>query len=105
MAAAVKERRTELARLKKESSLNAAQQREADQLAALESELVAASGRYTTPMLVDQIRYLASMLNSADQRPGADALKRYENLKQTYNRLLPRWESIMGKNPELRPLD
>ncbi len=105
MAAAVKERQQELSRLKKESTLTETQQREANQLAALESELVAAEGRYTTPMLVDQIRYLASMLNSADQRPGEDARQRYETLKQRYNQLVPQWERLSGKNTELRQLD
>ena len=50
-------------------------------LEALQSKFVTASGRYQTPMLLNQISYLSSMLNRADQKPGKDAYIRYEELK------------------------
>lgn len=36
---------------------------------------------YQTPMLIDQLNYLYSMLNRADQRPGRDAFIRHEQLQ------------------------
>ena len=36
--------------------------------------------RYSQPMLVDQLSYLYSNLNRADQKPGQDAVNRYEFL-------------------------
>ncbi len=44
--------------------------------------LVTAGGPYPQPMLIDQIRYLASMIDQADHRPGRDAYERYEELKK-----------------------
>ena len=38
-------------------------------------------GSYPKPMLLNQLRYLSSMLNRADQRPGQDAIMRHEQLK------------------------
>lgn len=38
-------------------------------------------GSYPKPMLLNQLRYLSSMLNRADQRPGRDAYVRHEQLK------------------------
>ena len=39
------------------------------------------------PMLIDQARYLQSMLGRADQVPGKDAYKRLEDLKNSFNNL------------------
>jgi len=39
------------------------------------------------PMLIDQIRYLQSMLSRADQKPGKDAYDRLEELKIEFNLL------------------
>ena len=33
-------------------------------------------------MLIDQIRYLASMLNRVDQEPGDDAYERFKELNE-----------------------
>jgi photosystem II stability/assembly factor-like uncharacterized protein len=52
------------------------------QLAAFDAILVTKDGRYQQPMLVDQLSYLANMTGRADQRPGADAYVRLEELKQ-----------------------
>lgn len=54
---------------------------------AIHDALNTAEGRYQTPMLIDQLRYLFSMLNRADQTPGKDAFDRYAELKSTLERL------------------
>jgi photosystem II stability/assembly factor-like uncharacterized protein len=57
-----------------------------DQLKKLESKFVTNNTiRYPTPMLVDQISYLNSMLNRADQKPGKDAYDRFEELSDLLN--------------------
>ncbi|MCK5147441.1 hypothetical protein KAR48_11855 [bacterium] len=43
---------------------------------------------YPQPMLLDQIRYLGSMLTRADQRPGRDAYTRLNELESIYSKLL-----------------
>ena len=57
-------------------------------LAAVERRLVTPRGRYMTPMLVDQLRYLQSSLDRADQKPGRDAYVRLAELKAELNRCL-----------------
>ena len=49
--------------------------------------LVTKSGTYMQPMLIDQARYLQSMLGRADQVPGKDAYERLEDLKDSFNSL------------------
>jgi photosystem II stability/assembly factor-like uncharacterized protein len=50
-------------------------------LEALEGRLVTAEGRYMQPMLVDQLTYLYSMTNDADQKIGKDMVQRFDELK------------------------
>ena len=47
---------------------------------AVEQELVTTPIRYSRPMLVDQLQYLYGNLTRADQEPGQDATRRYEQL-------------------------
>ncbi len=47
---------------------------------AVERDLVTAPVRYSRPMLVDQLQYLYGNLTRADQEPGQDAVRRYEQL-------------------------
>jgi hypothetical protein len=47
----------------------------------LSRELNTQEGTYMRPMLIDQIRYLQSMLSRADQKPGNDAYSRLDELK------------------------
>jgi len=47
-----------------------------------------------TPMLIDQLNYLASMLNRADQRPGKDAYDRYEELEGKLYKLLADYNTL-----------
>jgi hypothetical protein len=56
-------------------------------LAAVKKELISEPGRYAQPMLLDQLEYLYSNLIRADQRPGADAYDRYEELNKTFKEL------------------
>ncbi len=57
---------------------------------ALHEELVTRPVRYSQPMLRDQIAYLASNLDTADQPPGADARERYGELRGELDELLAR---------------
>ena len=58
--------------------------REKENLLAVQSMLNTEEGRYMTPMLLDQIRYLRSMLSRAEQLPGGDAFDRLKELKETF---------------------
>jgi hypothetical protein len=49
----------------------------------LHSKIITTRGiPYPTPMLLDQVRYLASMVDGADQKPGRDAYRRLEVLRR-----------------------
>ena len=52
---------------------------------SIDRELKTKEGTYMQPMLIDQIRYLQSMLSRADQKPGKDALNRLKELKSEFN--------------------
>ncbi len=54
---------------------------------SIDRELNTKEGTYMQPMLIDQIRYLQSMLSRADQKPGKDALNRLIELKSEFNAL------------------
>ena len=47
----------------------------------IDKKLNTENGTYMQPMLIDQIRYLQSMLSRADQKPGKDAYDRLKELK------------------------
>jgi len=66
-------------------------------LATVESELVTAEGRYMTPMIIDQLRYLYSMLDRADQMPGKDATERYQELKLKVDNLKSQNSKFLAK--------
>ena len=51
-------------------------------LDALRARLVNASGAYPQQMLQSQVRYLSSMIDRADQRPGRDAYIRLQQLQK-----------------------
>jgi hypothetical protein len=50
---------------------------------------------YPQPMLADQLRYLYSMLQSADQKPGGDAYERLATLKQELEQHKTRMERVL----------
>lgn len=56
-----------------------------DSLKTAYNQLVTKEGRYEQPMFLAQIRYLYSMLQRADQRPGKDAYNRYDALKKWFD--------------------
>ncbi|MCP4727726.1 MAG: hypothetical protein GY863_21985, partial [bacterium] len=58
-----------------------ANRRDAEKLDELYNRIVTAGGRYPQPMLANQVSYLYSMLDRADQKPGKDAYIRYDELK------------------------
>ena len=83
--------RKEIAKeLKENSSLKS----EDDKWAKIENQMFTADGTYMTPMLLDQISYLSSMLNRADQRPGKDAFDRYTELKIKFENILKEYLSL-----------
>lgn len=63
-------------------------------LEKIDEEMNTAKGRYMQPMLLDQINYLNSMLNQADQKPGKDALDRHAELKAWYQRLQSDFDAL-----------
>jgi photosystem II stability/assembly factor-like uncharacterized protein len=67
-----------------------------EKLSALYAKLVTATGPYPQPMLVDQISYLFSMLNRADQKPGRDAYVRLDELKRELSACVSELENILG---------
>jgi hypothetical protein len=56
-------------------------------LISLDKNLNTKDGTYMQPMLIDQIRYLQSMLSRADQKPGKDAYDRLKELKIEFSLL------------------
>ena len=67
----------------------------------IKKELVTNDGPYPQPMLIDQTRYLASMINRVDQEPGEDAYIRYEellyqfeSLQNALNNLNDQWRKL-----------
>jgi len=47
-------------------------------------------------MLIDQLQYLASMIDRADQRIGRDAFARYEELRGQLDLLVEAMDEIGG---------
>jgi len=81
------------------------------ELEAVEQELVTTPIRYSRPMLVDQLQYLYGNLTRADQEPGEDAVRRYEQLDsalqdhiRTLERLLRATVSDAPDAPDAAPL-
>ena len=48
-------------------------------------------------MLVDQLSYLSSMLNRADQKPGRDAYVRFDELDQELSAYVSEVNKILGE--------
>ena len=67
-----------------------------NRLVKLQQQFVTAEGRYMIPMLLNQISYLNSMLNRADQKPGRDAYMRYEELKEKLQGFIAEFEQILN---------
>lgn len=56
--------------------------------------------RYSRPMLVDQIEYLYENLDSADQKPGRDAYRRYDELKAALAAQVAELNRILGTDED-----
>lgn len=74
-----------------------------DKLAALQSKLVTAEGRYQQPMLIDQLNYLYRMLDRADQKPGRDAYQRLDELNAELSEVISELKLILKE--EMSQLD
>ena len=60
----------------------------------IKNALITAKGPYPQPMLIDQLNYLRSMIDRADQRPGKDAYIRYDELKDQLKALQKSYVTI-----------
>jgi len=65
-------------------------------LGEIHDELITEPRRYSQPMLVDQISYLYGNLDRADQRPGKDAMDRYESLSSELDVQLQKLDELIG---------
>ena len=64
----------------------------------LRAELITSrEGSYQQPMLLDQISYLYGMTNGADQRPGDQVYRRYEELRRQLDALESRIDRRLGR--------
>ncbi len=97
VAESLKVRRKELASLIKAGKKTKLYVQEDKRLALIEDQLVTPDGIYMTPMLLDQVRYLRSMLNQADQRPGKDAYDRYEELSARFSSIISSYVKLGPK--------
>lgn len=79
--------RKEQQELEKRSDLSAAEKQRLEKLQGATRQLVRAEGSYTKPMLIDQVNYLYGIVRRADQLPGADVVKRLEELRMEKKRL------------------
>ena len=68
-------------------------------LEALKSDLITRKGRYQTPMLLDQMQYLSSMLDRADQRPGMDAKLRFGELEKKFRTIARKYKEVSASLP------
>lgn len=71
----------------------------------LQEQLITASGRYMTPVLLGQISYLRGVIDQADQKPGRDAVQRYAELKTWYNKVAESWKKLDGPAGGVKVLD
>ncbi|MFP4293197.1 MAG: WD40/YVTN/BNR-like repeat-containing protein [Cyclobacteriaceae bacterium] len=97
-AAAIEEKRDKIDKMMKSGKKVNRLQKEDEQLAQVYDELVTAEGTYMKPQLIAQLAYLRYMLMGADQRPGQDAYRRFEQLQG-------QWNSLQGKMASLETLD
>ena len=70
------------------SARKLAEEKSSNKLSKSYQALVTDDGPYPQTMLVDQIQYLASMIDQADQLPGKDAYDRFKELKEKLELLM-----------------
>lgn len=90
----IKTRRKELDKKIKEGKNVKNAKIENQELGIVLDKLVTADVIYPTPMLIDQLNYLSSMLNQADQRPGKDAYDRLNELTKKYSVILEEYNKL-----------
>ncbi|MEN8247625.1 MAG: hypothetical protein ABFS32_01730 [Bacteroidota bacterium] len=79
-------------KLKKKASKKT--QAKLDVYEAVYYKLETPKGNYIRPRLNDQISYLYSMLNRADQQPGKDAYVRFDELKKAFSEIKAEYLSL-----------
>jgi hypothetical protein len=72
-------------------------------LAAVYDRLVTAQGPYPQPRLIGQLENLARMLGQAEQRPGADAIVRFDDLRRELDSVRADAESVLGRETSTEP--
>ena len=102
LESAVKQLNEKVAAKRKQDQPNAEAKALLDQL---QNELNTEEGRYMVPMLLAQVNYLRGMLDQADQKPGKDAIQRYQELKSWYNRLVGLWGKVKGEDQDIKSLN
>ena len=94
---ALSERTSALAAEVRRRSRSASGDAERATLGELAARLDNARETYPQQMLLSQVRYLASMINRADQRPGNHAYQRYRQLVAEVEDLEQRLAGVGGK--------
>ena len=64
-------------------------------LTEIKTALITAARRYSQPMLVDQFSYLYGNQLSADQKPGEETVKRYEELTKQLQEQVQKLEKVL----------
>lgn len=83
-------------RIQKARDLEDVSLKDKDRLDLLYGKLVTGSVIYPQPQLIDQVSYLLSMLNGADQKPGRDAYARFDELNQALSDAVSEVTQILG---------
>lgn len=68
-----------------------------DSLYSLAAHLITPAIRYSKPELQTHITYLYQMTNSADEKPGNDALNRYQELRKELDQRKAELDQLLGK--------
>jgi BMFP domain-containing protein YqiC len=89
-----------LASARLERALEGATGRKRETLEEIKEELVTPQRRYSQPMLIDQLSYLYSNLDRADQRPGVDARERYQSLQNQLDELVAKLTAVIGNTDD-----
>jgi hypothetical protein len=64
-------------------------------LTEIKTQLITGPIRYSQPMIVDQFSYLYGNLLTADQKPGQDAMDRYEELTKQLQEQVQKLEKVL----------
>ena len=98
IAEKIKMKRKELEPLLKEGKATEAQVKVDQRLNDLQKMLVTKEGPYQRPVLIDQLNYLRGTLDQSDQRPGKDALDRFDELKEMAEKVFREFQDMTEKS-------